>query len=315
MSQKRRALIALGVAAVAAVYVLVTPWFYPAYVSDFDQLWLAARAWVNNENPYTVVKQYWEGHGQPYGLLYPGTAIVLVLPLAWLPLEAARAVFVAITAGVFTYALLGRGWWLYPVLLSASMRASVSSAQIAPLIAASVFVPLFGFTAAFKPNTAIPALFAQPSYSNALRFLLAALIAVTLSFVIYPTWVPEWLAAIRDGGGAVRPLVMQPGGFLLLLAAVRWREPEARWLLVFALTPVNPKVYDALPLLVLLPKNHRQALMLALLSHVAELMGYAFQGGQSDWVHVSDIHAKAVLYLLYIPALGWMLWRKPCVTP
>jgi hypothetical protein len=102
---------------------------------------------------------------------------------------------------------------------------------------------------------------------------------------------------------------MRPWGWLLLLAVLKWRRPEARWLLVSALLPGNPQVYDALPLLFFLPSSFRQALLLALLSHVADLWGYWLEHGTSVPIHLSEAHVTALLWALYVPALVLLLCK------
>ena len=79
-----------------------------------------------------------------------------------------------------------------------------------------------------------------------------ALALLACSLVLWPTWPIAWREALKTATQHA-PIVTRPGGFLLLLAALRWKRPEARWLLATALVPGNPAAYDALPLLVLLP--------------------------------------------------------------
>jgi hypothetical protein len=310
VTSRRRGAIALVVGLAAAGYVLATPHMFPPYNSDFDQLHVAARAWWTGDNPYTVVGQLHARLGLTFGLLYPFPAVVAAGPVAWMPVEYARAMVAAVGAFGFAYLLLGRGWWLYPILLSASFRSSVSLVQVAPFLACAVMAPRgwWSFAAAVKPNVAAAAWATADDRVKALRFLIAPAVLAAVSLVLWPGWPLEWLEAVRVGGTANRPLVMVPGGWLLLLAAVAWRRPEARWLLAMALIPTNPKVYDALPLLVLLPRSHKGALVWALLSHVTELSAYAIAQRATDWdAHVS-YHAAASLYGLYLPALAVILW-------
>jgi hypothetical protein len=54
-----------------------------------------------------------------------------------------------------------------------------------------------------------------------------------------------------------------PGGFLLALAALRWRRPEARLLLAIAIAPQTIVPYDLVPLAVV-PESRREVLLMAL---------------------------------------------------
>lgn len=81
--------------------------------SDFDQLWLAARAVMARGDPYAAVAaSRW-----PWPLLYPMPAVVVALPFALLPLPIARAVWVAFCTGLLAWAW-GREPWRFMDFLS-----------------------------------------------------------------------------------------------------------------------------------------------------------------------------------------------------
>jgi hypothetical protein len=100
-----------------------------------------------------------------------------------------------------------------------------------------------------------------------------------------PGWVPRWLAAVATGDH-LRPLVLLPGGFVLLLAALRWRRWEGRLLLALALVPQTTDVIGALPLL-LLAKSFRALLLLSLLTYLPHML------------------------INFAPALSSLFWRQP----
>jgi hypothetical protein len=308
VKRTHRIVLALLVSAVASAYVLATPMMFPAYTSDFDQLWLAARAWSAGENPYDVVLAAHRGHGLTFGLVYPFTAILVAWPLSWLPLELARVTVASLSAGCLTYLILGRAWWLFPLLLSGSFRASISLLQIAPLAACAVIVPWFGWVAAYKPNMGVAALATHRQPLAALKFLAPAIVLTLLSLALWPQWPIHWQAGVATSD-FFAPLVARPGGWVLLLAALRWRRPEARWLLVVGLLPGTPRVYEALPLLVLLPRTFRQSLIFALLSHVADLGGYWMARAGGSFAVLTAAHATALLWAFYVPALAVILAR------
>jgi hypothetical protein len=297
----------LAVAAVAAIYVLASPFIFPNYRSDFDQLWEAARAWRMGADPYATILATHQSRGLSFGLVFPFSAVVCAVPLSYLPLAVARAIVAGSGACLLAWLVLGRGWWLFPVLLSGAMRASVSLVQVAPFVAASVLLPSLGWVAAIKPNVGLAALVAQRERRAVLSFAVAASVLVVVSLMLWPSWPWAW----RDGvatGETYDPLVVRAGGAVLLLAAIRWRRPEARWLLATTLLPGTPAAYDALPLLVLLPQTFRQALMFALLSAASDLGAYLIPHTEKI-ADVARVRAIAIIWALYVPALVVILAR------
>src|SRR6185312_6391081 len=107
----RRARVPVAIALAVGCGVLAYAAFRrtPDHVADFDQLWYGARALLGGRDPYAEV-----GPGRafdfPWPLYYPLPALLLVVPLAGMPLLVARAVFVALGAGVVAYALTRREW-------------------------------------------------------------------------------------------------------------------------------------------------------------------------------------------------------------
>jgi len=294
---------------VAAAYVLVTPVVFPAYTPDFDQLWIAARLWREGQNPYPAILALHQQRGLYFGLVYPFTAIVAVLPLSFLPLEAARAVVVAAAAGSLAFLVLGRAWWLFPVLLSGAFRAAISQIQVSPFAACALIVPWFGWVAAFKPNIGAAIFATYEKRAQMVKFLVPAAALTVVSLVLWPGWLPDW----RRGFETLRfnrPIVLHPFGWLLPLALLRWRLPEARWLAATALLPGTPSMYDAVPLLVLLPRSLRQALVFAILTHLADIGGYWLAGRAIGLADQAGAHATASLWFVYLPALATILLRK-----
>lgn len=313
MPPNKRLWIAALVAIVAATYVLVSPLLYPAYVSDFDQLWVAARAWRHGCDPYTTVAALHARSGlAPLGLVYPFTAVVATLPLSGLPLPVARALVAATGAGALAYLTLGRAWWLFPVLLSGAFRSALSLVQVAPLTACAVLSPWFGVVAAIKPNTGAAAFAAQRSWRDAARVLVLPTLLVVVSFVLWPGWLPRWRAGVATSV-YLAPLVWHPVGWLLPLALLRWRRPEARWLAVMSILPANPAPYDTLPLLLLLPQSLRQALIFALLTHAADLLPY-FLPHAAGMLALSTSRKSWMICTVYLPALIVIL-RRPNARP
>jgi len=65
-----------------------------------------------------------------------------------------------------------------------------------------------------------------------------SLVLVGASLAVYPAWLGEWSAALHAGRTYHAPF-SRPGGWVLLLAALRWRRPEARLLLAIHCIPLR----------------------------------------------------------------------------
>jgi hypothetical protein len=278
--------------------------------SDFTYSWEAAQAIRHHAEAYQWVASI----PMPWGsmLFYPLTAGVLVLPLSWLDVLTAGAIFVGLGCALLAYTSTRDGeWWRLFLFASAPALQTCESVQWAPLLTAAVFwSPALLFTAA-KPQFYLPLALAQ-SKPKALAvpvILGAAVLAVSLA--LEPSWPSHWLTTFRH------PKAMQyhsplftPVGAFVALAACRWRRPEARLLLGMALVPQNPFFYDQLPLLVI------AATPIELVTAcVLSFGGYSMAVGASpDWsIEAARRSAAFFPYMvvsLYIPAL-LMVLRRP----
>jgi hypothetical protein len=274
----------------------------PGTASDLDQSLIAARALLAGENPYVVA-----GRGSFfYPLIYPLPAVLLITPLAPLPLEIARAVFAGVSAAVFTFAAFRYGRGLPQAILSACFLKAVIQGQFSPLLVAAAGLPLLGAVWPAKPAIA----FAVAAGHASRRALIAAAAMLLVSVLIRPTWIVEWVSSVREYNIAVAP-IQQPGGFLLLAALWRWRRPEARLLAALSCAPHTIAFYDELPLF-LIPRTKWEGYALAALSLLA-----AFIAG---WLHPRWIGTPLEVNLaarwpimfvcLYLPALVMVL-RPP----
>jgi hypothetical protein len=105
--------------------------------------------------------------------------------------------------------------------------------------------------------------------------------------------------------------VMRPGGLLLLLAALRWRRPDARLLLGLSLIPQTPVAYEVLPLFLLVSTIAEGVVLwgatLLLIPVVNSLSGKPYD----EWMALSG---QWMVWLVYLPALVLVL-RRPNVAP
>jgi hypothetical protein len=302
-----RASVAGGAALVAFWYVYGSWLLWSGYSTDFDQIYWAADAMIRGYDTYERIADINRQAGVPWSLLYPMPAVVAGSLVRWMPLEIARAAVAAVSAGALAWFLTGRpGQW--PVLLSGAMRSSVSLVQFTPFLACAAVTPWFGWAIACKPQSGLAVLASVRTRYHAAVACGVAGALVLASFIAAPGWLAGWLEAI-SGAHYLKPWLMRPGGVVLLLAALRWRRPEARWLLVTACIPSTANIYEALPLLVLGAWTRKELLVLGILSHVADIGGYIIRANET-YPALVQAHGVTVLWLFYVPTLLLIL-RRP----
>lgn len=281
----------------------------PAFPTDFDQLWVAARGLVSGRNPYLLVgpgrEFYWE-----WPLYYPLPAAIAVLPLTPLPVPAARVVFAATSGGVLAYALARTGFGRFPLFLSASFLIATWRTQWSPLLTAAIFIPAIGAFLVAKPNLGLGVLAALDGRRALLTALAGMAVITVISFVWFPTWPTHWRLAI-ERSPHIRAPVTQIGGPLLLLAALRWRRRDARLLAVLSCVPHTPSLYDLLPLFVI-ARSRRESMLLALLSH-ALFAAVVTLGPFASFDLYAATLGRLAIPLMYVPALILVL-RRPNVS-
>ena len=232
----------------------------------------------------------------PYPLPYPFTAVVAVTPLAILPTWLAEALFMAARRGPSRMgpdALPGRRAQAPRLRLCAIHPCRCpQSMESAPYRAA--LMPSLGFLLACKPNIGLALFAARPSVVSAASC--AAL--VVLSFVLWPHWVPAWRAALAAGAPISLSLVTLPGGVLLLLAALRWRQPAGCLLLALSVVPQTTLPYQALPLF-LISRGTEAAIVGGT---AAALLGHDLTGPYDSQVAWLRAEALWQLYCAYLPA-------------
>ena len=300
-----RAAFALGLGLAAAIYVILHGRANPQFTSDFDQVWAGARALWEGKDPYTVV-----GPGREFGwrwpLYYPLPALVVVAPLGLLPVIAARALFAGASSALLAWAVTRDGWSRWPIFLSVSFMVTVELGQWSAIYAAAFFLPAVGVIAIAKPNFGV-ALAAVNRERLVLWMLGGTLLLLAISQVLQPGWHESWLTNLR-AAPHFKPHITRPLGFLMLLAAVKWRRPEARWLLALALIPQAPSFYDQL-LLGVVCLTMREALLFAV-STIILFFYVGFNTPQPDYESWGRLVGNGTLWICYFPALAMVL-RRP----
>jgi hypothetical protein len=310
VSTVHRLAVALTAGVTAAAFIAYIAAFSPPMgdaLSDFDQLWFAAGVLLRGGDPYAVIGPHAGAEFRyPWGLYYPLTTVVAALPLAVLPLPVARALFVAVPAGWLGWVLAGRESWRPLWLLSYGVLYTVRQAQWSLLATASALTPALGGLLVLKPQIAIPWVLASMSWRLVRNLAVAGLALLAVSLVLDPHWVPRWLEVVR-GANHVRPLIVRPLGWLMLLALLRWRRFEARLLVAFMFAPINPLPYE-LTALAVVPATRGQMLLLATATWVTALAQEwcVVRVAPADVLHVGQ---DVLILGSFVPALVMVLLR------
>lgn len=298
-------------AAVGGVFV----WFYyaryaPTVWSDFDQIWLGARALLHGKDPYEGISR----GDFPWPLYYPIPALFFGLPLAGFPLPVARVFFGAATAGLCAYAIFRWRPFAWPLLCTGPFVYALQRGQWSPLLVASVFLPALGAVLSAKPTIGAAVFAYRPTRAAVTGCFALGLIAL----IWYPDWPVRWIESGRGTHHLVPPAFL-PGGWLLLAGLLRWRRPEARLLGVLALVPQTSSMYELVPL-GLIPRNRREALVLALAFNVLYVATFTLHGRPLTPADIGPDYFPGTwiptLVLAYLPAL-WLvlrpfpLWHRP----
>jgi hypothetical protein len=223
-------------------FVLAFRLLLPDQPSDFDPLYNAAAHLIRGENPYLL---------QTHWFPYPLPAVLLAVPFTAIPLALARPAFDILVGCAFVYALWRyRGRFALLALVSGAYLFAMVNGQTTPLMVAASLIPTLGFLLAVKPNTSAALWISRPSWMAVLG--VSAFLA--LSLVVLPSWPRDWYLALPVDNAALLPPVLRPFGFVLLLAALRWRSPEARLILAMAVIPQSILPHELVSL-ALIPAN------------------------------------------------------------
>lgn len=303
---RTRAVVAIGFGLVTAAYATARGLHEPNWPTDFDQLWHAARALVEGKDPYTVVGP---GRSFPWSwpLYYPLPAVLFAVPFTLLPVLAARIAFSALAAALLGWAVGARVRTHWPLLLSAAFIISTSRAQWAPMLLATAWIPALGFLVMAKPNVGLSALAALDRRKDIVLALVGCFAVILVCFVVQPNWFTSWREAIETAPHIQSAVTMLPFGPLLLLAALRWRRPDARLLLALAVIPHTPSLYDLL-VLFFVCRSFRETTALALLTQ-ALYWGIVFFGSFNTFDAYAEGLGRAAILVVYLPVLAAILFR------
>ncbi len=284
----------LALLLVVACRLLLYAWL-PGQSSDFDLLYRAAASLVRGESAYPTAAQSFP---------YPLPAVLLAVPFSFLPLTLARPLFDILVGWAFAFGLWKlRGPNGLLALTSGAYLFAMASSQTTPLMVAAILMPALGFLLAVRPNISAALWIARPSWLA----LLGAILFFGLSLAIYPSWPREWWMALPADTAFLAPPILRPMGFLLLLAAIKWRTPEARLLLGMAFIPQTTLPYE-LVALALIPANRLEMAVYVVGSWMAVVASNHMQlaeWGSTGWpISLCTVYAPMLYLVLRRPAKG-----------
>jgi len=280
---------------VLACRLLLYPWL-PGLSSDFDLLYKGAASLIRGDSPYPTAAQTFP---------YPLPAVLLAVPFSFLPLAIARPLFDVLVGWAFAWALWKlRGPNGLVALMSGAYLFSMASSQTTPLMVAAILLPALGFLLAVRPNISAALWITRPSWLA----VLGAILFFGLSLAIQPSWPQEWWLALPSDNAFLAPPILRPMGFLLLLAAIKWRSPEARLLLGMAFIPQTTLPYE-LVALALIPANRLEMGVYVVGTWMAVIASNQSQLAQSmaEWASVGW---PVSLCTVYVPML-YLVLRRP----
>lgn len=277
--------------------------------TDFDHLWVASRMMLMDVDPYQAIGPHAGADFRlPARMIYPLTTVVAMTPLAQLPLAAARSLFVGGSMALLAWALSAERLWRCLWLLSAPIVLTMGLGQWAALTTAAGLLPWAGGLLALKPQNAVVWLAATLSRRMLVQVVTVGALLGVVSLALQPDWLLQWRNAVAEHW-SIRPLMVRPLAWLLLLAALRWRRPEARLLLAMALVPINPGPYELVPL-VTVARTRLELLVLwwgGVLTQAGQRMALHYLG---EWPQSIGALRDAMVVGLCLPALV-MILRRP----
>jgi hypothetical protein len=251
---------------------------------DFSWAIWAAQDLLAHRNPYDRPVQ-----------LYPLPSALFGLPFVWMRPDVAAGIFYGISSGLLAFGLSRYGYHRLLVFLAYPYWAALLEAQWTPLILAGAFFSALLPAALAKPQLGIPIIATFPTR----RGLLACAVVIAFSFLIMPDWPRHWFAHFGEYSRFI-PLLVFPGP-LLALALLRFRDRDARLLVLAAIMPQR-WFYDAF-LLWCIPKSRREIVWTSCISWVAGIWSWFRQ--PSSFTQVG----RWMVLFFYLPMLVLILAR------
>ena len=279
-----RVFIAALIGCTAGFYCWLVLRHFNLGAADFRWAIEAARSLLKRQNPYDLPSEF-----------YPVPAALFGLPFVAMCPEIAGAVFYGTSTGLLAFGITRTGYQRLLIFLAFPYWACLLTAQWAPLLMTSAFFPVLMATAMAKPQIGLPLFLTYPSKKGAV----ACIVLGIASFVAMPSWPKYWIHQIGHYD-VFYPMLISPGP-LLLLTLLRFRDKDARLLLIAACMPQR-WFYDAF-ILWLIPKSRREILFTVAISWGVGIL---------RWYHQPHSMHQVGLWtdlFIYLPMLAVVLAR------
>lgn len=301
MDRKRRIYAAAAIGLSAAIFfVAMTRETLFDATTDMEFWWRASRLWLHGVDPF-LARPHTAIWPLPDRLYYPMPALIFMVPFAELSLRIAGAFFVGASSAWLCWMLSESGAWRLWLLATPAFVMAVRLGQWSPLITAAALVPSAGFLLSSKPTLGLAAFFYHPRW----RAAIGIAVVLAVSVAVLPTWPVEWLSNLHSVRSHPAPIAT-PFGWLLLLALLRWRQPEARLLVAMACVPQLLFFADQL-VLGLVARTKAEAEFYAGCGIAASLV-WLLRLSPHD-PNLTGLAAPYVMLGCYLPALALVLHR------
>jgi hypothetical protein len=228
-----------------------------------------------------------------------------VSPFVQHSLRAGHIAFVVAGTGLLAWRLSRNALWPLLIFASPAFAMAARLGQWSPYLTFAAITPGAGFLLACKPTLGLGCFAYRPTW----RAVTSAVVIVVISLLTMPSWPKEWLDNVGQVRAHPAPIATAAGPFLAL-ALLRWRQREARMLLVMACVPQLLMFADQLPLF-LVARDRREALLYTLAGLVVAMIWIPRHYLQAGIVALT---APYVLVGCYLPAL-WIVMRRPNEGP
>lgn len=198
----------------------------------------------------------------------PVTIIPFGLPLAFVEVQLAGALFFGASSALLTWSLRKRPY-LLPLFVSFPFVQALGTRQYSPLLMSFALTDLAVLGLLIKPNIALPLVVAHRSHPVACGVVLGVSLWSLLTFGLWPI---EWLPQLRGYTGT--SMLVYPArewGFYLTGIILLLTLGSRRWMLAAYLIVPTRGAYDGLPLFLEI-KSWRAALGLAMASWIFVLV-------------------------------------------
>lgn len=256
-------------------------------------LWLAhdlswplegARVLRAGGNPYTVLLFPDRGPLFSDPLYYPMPAVLVALPLSYLPNLTAGVLWSSLCATLLALVTPRHRW---PMFLSAAFFVNAQACTWIMLLMAAYEIPALSGVFACKPTVGAALWTSKPNKAA----IVGGVVLLALSLLILPSWPLDWLHNAALSHHPI-PLLVCPALGLLIL---RWRDRDARYVFLLSLAPQI--LYLGEPLLLFRAcKGWKSSMALAALTWVVwgavQLWGESLRSG---------FNFPFSVWLLYLP--------------